>query len=255
MSIWDEIEEKKARLDATRPLALGTVAQLDAWYDVELTYTSNAIEGNTLTRSETAVVLEKGITVRGKPLKDHLEAIDHKDAIAYVRQLAQREESLREADVREIHRLVLGRSDPREAGRYSTVQRFIQGSQARFPRAAELQPLMGDFGLWLSRASATPQDAFEAHARLVTIHPFTDGNGRTGRLLMNLMLLKGGYPPAIIAPEHRPDYLDALEHRQMTGDGKGFEVFMAARLLESLDQYLEAIKNEIEAAPRPTGPG
>ena len=129
----EDIEKMKKLLDERRPLAPGTVAQLDAWYDVELTYSSNAIEGNTLTRSETAIVLEKGITVRGKPLKDHLEAADHKDALDYVRALAGRDEPLREADIRELHKLVVGRSLPKEAGRYATVQRFIQGSLVSFP--------------------------------------------------------------------------------------------------------------------------
>ena len=112
---WNRIAEKKAELDRLRPLAARSLAALAAWYDVELTFGSNAIEGNTLTRSETAIVLEKGLTIGGKPLKDHLEAIDHRDALAYVRVLAARAEKLREGDVREIHRLVLGRTDPDSA--------------------------------------------------------------------------------------------------------------------------------------------
>lgn len=250
--MWTVIHSKKAELDAKRPLTPGSIAQLDAWYDVELTYTSNAIEGNTLTRSETAIVLEKGITVRGKPLKDHLEALDHKEALDYVRVLARRDEPLREADIRELHRLVLYRSDPEQAGRYATVQRFIQGSKVQFPGPAELPSLMGDFGQWLQHASGDPRDAFEAHAQLGTIHPFADGNGRTARLLTNLMLLKTGYPPVIVGPEHRPDYLDALETRQLAGDSAPFETFMAARLIESLDLYLDAIQKELDA--RPGGP-
>lgn len=249
--MWQDIEQRKAELDAKRPLTAGSIAQLDAWYDVELTYTSNAIEGNSLTRSETAIVLEKGITVRGKPLKDHLEALDHRDALGYVRRLARRDERLREADVRELHRLVLARSDPKEAGRYATVQRFVQGSRVRFPAPAEVPACMGDFGRWLAQASGGPQDAFEAHARLVEIHPFADGNGRTARLLTNLMLLRQGYPPVIVAPEHRPDYIDALEARQMAGDPGPFAVFMATRLIESLDQYLDAIERELKARPNP----
>lgn len=243
----NRIKEKKVALDARRPLAPGTIAQLDAWYDVELTYTSNAIEGNTLTRSETAVVLEKGITVRGKPLKDHFEATDHKDALDYARRLASRNEALREGDVRELHRLVLGRSNPEQAGRYSTVQRFLKGSQVTFPPPIEIAPRMAEFGRWLMHTSEEPEDAFEAHARLVGIHPFTDGNGRTARLLMNLMLIKNGYPPLVIAPEHRPDYIDALEARHLDDENAPFVTFMTARLEESLDRYLEAIEKELEA--------
>ncbi|MEE4213357.1 MAG: Fic family protein [Parvularcula sp.] len=248
-----EIEKKKALLDERRPLTPGTLAQLDAWYDVELTYTSTAIEGNTLTRSETAIVLEKGVTVRGKPLKDHLEITDHKEALDYVRTLAAREEKLSERDVRDLHRLVLGRSNREDAGQYALVQRFIQGSTVAFPPPAEIPALMGALGQWLQEADATPENAFEAHLRLVTIHPFVDGNGRTARLLMNLVLLKGGYPPVIVAPEHRPDYIDALEASQLHGDGEPYRVFMFERLDESFDAYLDATSKELEA--RPGGPG
>ena len=178
--MWREIEEKKRRLDALRPLAARSLAVLDAWYDVELTYTSNAIEGNTLTRSETAIVLEKGLTVRGKPLKDYMEAIDHKAALDYVRVFVRRDEPLREVDVRELHKLVLLRSNPAEAGHYSQYQRAIAGSAASFPSPAEVGPLMGDIGRWLAGADPSPENAFEAHYRLVSVHPSTRSATATG---------------------------------------------------------------------------
>jgi Fic family protein len=245
--MWKEIDQKKQLLDAQRPLAAGSIRNLDAWYDVELTYTSNAIEGNTLTRSETALVLEKGLTVRGKQLKDHLEAVDHKEALDYVRQLAQSSEPLREQDVKAIHQLVLSRSNKEEAGRYSPYDRSILGSTVTFPAPSELAPLMQEFGQWLSTQDNTPQTAFEAHARLVSIHPFSDGNGRTARLLMNLVLIRGGYPPAVVLPEDKPDYIDSLEKLQLSGEGADFQNFMGAQLLKSLDRYLEAASKEIEA--------
>ena len=248
--MWREIENKRKKLDALRPLAEGTIRNLDDWYDVELTYTSNAIEGNTLTRSETAIVLEKGLTVRGKHLKDHLEAIDHKEALDYVRHLSVQDEPIREGDIREIHRLVLGRSNAQEAGRYSLHDRSILGSTVTFPTPADIAPLMAEFGQWLSKAECTPQNAFEAHARLVSIHPFTDGNGRTARLLMNLILIKGGYPPVVVTPEGRPDYIDALEHRQLSDDNSDFETLMAKQLLASLDRYLGAATKEASARPK-----
>ncbi len=249
MVTWQDIADQKAALDRKRPLARQSLEVLDAWYDVELTYTSNALEGNTLTRSETAIVLEKGLTVRGKPLKDHLEAIDHKDALAYVRTLTARNEVVREADIREIHRLVLARSNPDEAGRYSTHARAIQGSTVTFPSPAEIPALMGDFGQWIGAQDVTPETAFEAHARLVTIHPFSDGNGRTARLLMNLILLKGGYPPVAIGPDVRPEYIDSLELRQLSGDNGPFEALMRVCLHDSLAAYLEAIAKELDACP------
>ncbi|MDD9908960.1 MAG: Fic family protein [Ahrensia sp.] len=244
--MWEEIEAKKQELDSKRPLAAGSLRILDDWYDVELTYTSNAIEGNTLTRSETAIVLERGLTVRGKHLKDHLEAVDHKEALDFVRHLAIQDASLREVDIRDIHRLVLGRTDAKEAGRYSRFDRAISGSTVVFPPPADVAPLMKQFGEWLSNSPSTPETAFEAHARLVSIHPFTDGNGRTARLLMNLILIKGGYPPVIVSPEDRPDYIDALELRQTSGDNTAFENLMATQLIASLDRYIEAASKEIE---------
>lgn len=245
--MWHEIERKKAELDAKRPLTPGSIAQLDAWYDVELTYTSNAIEGNTLTRNETALVIEKGITIGGKTLKEHLEAVDHHEAIGFVRELATKRRPIREDDVRDIHGIVLSRSMPEEAGRYSTVQRRIKGSNVILPGPHKIAPLMDAFGGWLSEQPDTPANAFEAHYRLVAIHPFSDGNGRTARLLTNLILLRGGYPPVAIGPEQRKDYVDGLEHRHMTGEAGPYEAFMVSRLNVSLDAYLDAIEKELEA--------
>ena len=237
----DAIAAKKARLDALRPLDPGSLRALDAWYDVELTYTSNAIEGNTLTRIETALVLEKGLTIGGKPLKDHLEAVDHKEALDYVRALAGRDEPLREIDVRQIHQLVLARSESGEAGRYSLRPRMISGSPFILPSPAEVPALMGDFARWLAEAPVDYSTAFEAHARLVTIHPFSDGNGRTARLIMNLILLRGGYPPVVVAPEHRLAYLSALQTLQVEADPEPYRRLMAERLDAGLAHYLSIL--------------
>jgi Fic family protein len=244
-----ELETKMKRLDALRPLARESLEALERWLDVELTYTSNAIEGNTLTRQETGLVLEKGITVRGKPLKDHLEAVDHLEAWTWVKELAAGDAPITEHDVRQIHALVVGRSQREEAGRYSQTQRQIAGSRVVLPSPAEIPPLMTDFGRWLGTARPGPESAFEAHYRLVTIHPFADGNGRTARLLMNLLLLRAGWPPVVIAPEHRPDYLDALELRQTGGPAEPYLAFMHARLLESLDRYLDVLERATRSSP------
>ncbi|AFL72502.1 Fic family protein [Thiocystis violascens] len=243
----DVVRSLKQRLDRLRPLSKGALDTLAAWYEVELTYTSNAIEGNTLTRSETALVLEQGITVRGKPLKDHLEAIDHRDAWRFVRELAQRGTPVYELDIRQIHALVLGRSDRDEAGRYSQRQRMISGSLAVLPAPAEIPARMGDFAHWLASAAPNPETAFEAHFRLAAIHPFSDGNGRTARLLMNLILLQAGYPPLVIAPEQRPDYVDALEARHAHSETGPWLIFMEARLIEGLERYLEILAKEQDA--------
>jgi Fic family protein len=237
----ERLHVKKQRLDRLRPLAGRSLDALAAWYDVELTWSSNAIEGNTLTRSETAIVLEKGITIGGKPLKDHLEAIGHGDALAYVRRLAAQGEPIREIDIREIHRLVLQRIAPEDAGRYSDHQRTIAGSPLALPVPAEIPALMGDLARWLAAAPAEPETAFAAHARLVTIHPFSDGNGRTARLLTNLLLMRAGYPPVVIGPEQRARYIDALQALQLHGDPAGYEALMAERLEASLDHHLDLL--------------
>lgn len=222
---------------------------ISSWYDIELTYTSNAIEGNTLTRSETAIVLEKGLTIGGKPLKDHLEVIGHKDALDYVRALAARDEPIREGDVREMHRLVIGRVDPGEAGRYSDHQRQILGSTLVLPSPAAIPALMGDFGQWLAKAPPTPETAFTAHERLVTIHPFSDGDGRTARLLMNLVLLKGGYPPVTIGPDCRAAYIDSLQALQLGRDPVPYREFMAERLEAGLDHTLAMLDRGLDQNP------
>ena len=198
--------------------------------------------GNTLTRSETAIVLEKGITIGGKPLRDHLEALGHRDALGFVRTLARAGEKVREIDIREIHRLIMTRLDPDEAGRYSTHQRTIAGSALLLPSPAEIPPLMGDFAAWLGTAEAGPETAFEAHLRLVTIQPFSDGNGRAARLLMNLLLLQAGYPPVVIGPEHRAAYIDALQAMQLRNDPEPCRRFIAERLEASLDHHIEMLE-------------
>ncbi len=215
---------------------------LAAWYDVELTYSSNAIEGNTLTRSETAIVLEEGIAIGGKPLKDHLEALGHRDALHLVRTLAASGEAVREIDIREIHRLIQTRVDSDDAGRYRRRQRAIAGSPLVLPMPAEIPPLMGDFAAWPAGASAGPETAFEAHARLVAIHPFSDGNGRTARLAMNLVLMRAGYPPVVIGPEHRAAYIDALQALQLRSDPEPYQRFMTERLAASLDHHLAMLE-------------
>ena len=190
------VAEKKARLDALRPLRVGALEQLRHAYDVELTYTSNAIEGNRLTLRETAEVIEHGVTVGGKRLRDHLEAEDHYAAVQWMRALAVRGEPLGETVVTELHRRIVARSQPEIAGFYSPHPRRIAGSPVIFPNPLKVPALMQAFGAELASASGTAQAAFDAHFRLTAIHPFRDGNGRTARLLMNLILFRAGTRPS-----------------------------------------------------------
>ena len=179
------IQQKKAQLDGLRPLSAAALAQLQKHYDVELTYTSNAIEGNTLTLRETAEVIEHGVTVGGKSLRDHLEAVDHYEAVLWMRELAARPIPLGEDTVCELHRRIVARSQPEIAGIYSRLPRRIAGSPVIFPNPMKIPQLMGEFGAWLGKAPSDPASIFEGHFRLTAIHPFSDGNGRTARLLTN----------------------------------------------------------------------
>ena len=251
-TLLEQIAAKKAELDRLRP-QLGTgVGNLEHVHDLELTYTSNAIEGNTLSAAETTLVIEQGITIGGKPLKDHLEAIDHFDALHYVRALARQAAPLTEADIRNLHRLVVQRSNPDIAGRYADQSRFFVTDRGRhaFPSPAEVPALTGDLARWLAAAPATPETAFAAHRRLLEIHPFNDGNGRLARLLMNLVLIRGGYPPVAVRPEDRPAYIRALQDAQAGRGSENFERLLYQRLDATLREYLSAAQDALAAPTR-----
>lgn len=242
----DEIEARitarKAELDAMRPLSPDLLPQLQKHYDVALTYSSNAIEGNQLTLRETAEVIEHGITVGGKRLRDHLEAADHYEAIQWMREEVAASKPVTEATVTELHRRIVLRSNPEIAGFYSTFPRRIAGSAVVFPNPAKLPALMREFGDDLSRSEVGHHPAFDAHYRLTAIHPFPDGNGRTARLLMNLMLLRSGFPPIAIRPEDRAEYLASLERGSTTDDLSTYRQFMGRRLAETLDEYVDLFR-------------
>ena len=235
------VAEQRRVLGELRAERVGGWENYERALDLELTFTSNAIEGNTLTAVETTLVVERGLTIGGKPLRDHLEAIDHFEALGYVRRLARERRAIGELDVRNLHRLVLLRSAPDIAGRYADQGRYVltgAGRQA-FPSPAEVPALMGGFADWLARVGDEPDAAFSAHLRLVQIHPFNDGNGRVARLLMNLMLLRGGYVPVVVRPEDRVGYLEALA--VAVEDDEAFRLLLWRRLAVGLGEAVEAV--------------
>ena len=241
------LREKKELLDSYRPLPAVLVKNLEDWFRVELTYTSNAIEGNTLTRRETALVVEKGLTVGGKTLVEHLEATNHAHALDWVRQQASRSaRKLTEKDVLSIHEIILKGIDSPNAGFYRSVPVRISGSTVVLPNPRKVPDLMEAFVTWLQQGpDLHPVElAAEAHYRLVTIHPFADGNGRTARLLMNLILLMTGYPPAIIRKLDREAYLGALEKAQLGGSQDDYLQLIYKAVNRSLDIYLRAARGE-----------
>lgn len=211
-----QVDKLKGWLDSFRPLPLTVVAELKKVYDVN-TYNSNAIEGNTLTQSETALVLESGITIGGKTLREHLEVIGHKDAIDYIETLTQLEE-IGEWAIKQIHNLILRSIAPQEAGCYRQLDVKAAGTEYVYPPHYLLKDLMSEFILWLNSAESKAHHPLEyaaqAHLRFVSIHPFRDGNGQTGRLLMNLLLLRAGYPIVVISKQVRKAYIDAIADAQ-----------------------------------------
>ncbi|MDG0027528.1 Fic family protein [Trinickia sp. Y13] len=236
------IDANKATLDAARPLPTHTVASLREKLMLELTYHSNAIEGNTLTLRETKVVLE-GITVGGKSLREHLEATNHRDAILYVEEIVAKREALTEWQIRNLHSLVLKSIDPEQAGRYRQENVVIAGTSTPPPDfmhvAAEMAGLIDWYG---HSADLHPvARAAQLHTRFVKIHPFIDGNGRTGRLLLNFELMRVGYPPAIIRKEDRLAYYDALDVACVSGDYGEITALVAASVQRSLAVYLEVL--------------
>jgi Fic family protein len=236
-TLLNEIDRLKARLNEIRPLPPELVENLREVYDIRLTYNSNAIEGNTLTESETQIVIEKGITIGGKPLKDHLEAINHIEAINFIRSLATAEQVIREWDIRQLHGLVC--KGDRGAGGYRNVNVMAAGTSHHYPDAILIPEQMQELGAWLqSKPTDHPVElAAEIHYRLVTIHPFQDGNGRTARLLMNLHLLKTGYPIAVVKTQDRSLYIDNIIAWR-SGDTSPFKQMIAECVKSSLEEIL-----------------
>jgi Fic family protein len=219
------IDTLKGELDARRPLPPATVASLHEDLVLRWTYHSNAIEGNTLTLMETKVVLE-GVTVGGKTLREHLEAINHREAIRYVEQIVQTSEPLSEWQIRNLHRLVLKGIDDDNAGRYRSVDVAIAGARQAPPPHYVLAERMADFMAWYVNTGAALHPvarAAEVHTRFVLIHPFADGNGRTARLLLNLELLKAGFWPVVVPVERRLDYYTSLDAAWGNGEPGDFE--------------------------------
>lgn len=240
---FSDIDKKKRLLDSYRPLPINTVNSLHEAMVVNFTYNSNAIEGNTLTISETKVVLE-GITVGGKTMKEHLEVINHKEAILYLEDLVQSENVLTERMIKNIHSLVLKNIDDQNAGQYRKENVLISGATHRPPAHylvnEQMEHLLKQYNNeWQNKHAI--ERASLLHGEFVKVHPFIDGNGRTSRLLMNFELMKAGYPPTIIEAKHRIEYYDALDHAHVTGDYDSFIILVSQRVNEALDLWLSLI--------------
>jgi len=245
--ILQEIDRKKALIDRARPLPAIIFDKLTEYLDIEWTYNSNAIEGNTLTREETMLILKEGLTVSGKSMREHLEVTNHKNAIDYLNDLLKKGEPITQEDVKKIHYLVLEGINNRYAGNYRDVEVYISGSDQVLPKPEVVPNLMLEFSQWLVEEQEKhylPPVSFaaRAHYKFVAIHPFIDGNGRTGRLLMNLILMKYGYPIAIVECEtdKRKAYYAAIREAN-AGNIDAFERLIAQYVNQTADKYLGSI--------------
>jgi Fic family protein len=240
---FDKLDALKARLDSFRPLSEVVMRNLHEELVLQWTYNSNAIEGNTLTLKETKVALE-GITVGGKTLREHFEAINHREAILLVEELVSKGTKLTEWDIKSIHQLVLKNIDSENAGRYRSLNVLISGAQHRPMDALQVPQAMADFTAWLETEGASlhpVERAARVHGEFVKIHPFVDGNGRTSRLLMNLELMKAGFPAAVLPVSRRLEYYEVLDHAHCVGDYEPFLKLVAEVVEQSFEPYWWAL--------------
>ena len=238
-----EIDQLKSQLEALRPLPEHTVRTLHEQQILEWTYHSNAIEGNTLTLKETKVVLE-GIAIDGKSMREHFEAINHREAIAYVETVVSGKEALSEWHIKNMHQLVLKNIGDRNAGRYRQQNVVIAGASHTPTDFLHLPQAMNELMAWYQNANDLHPltRASRLHVDFVGIHPFVDGNGRTARLLMNCELLRCGYLPVILRVEQRLAYYDTLDTAHTTHNYAPFVQLVAEQERVALHHYLSVVR-------------
>ncbi|MFC5284881.1 Fic family protein [Pedobacter alpinus] len=237
--VLNEIDKIKNKLANHRDLDSYRIAQA---LELEYTFESNRIEGNTLTLKETDLVVNEGITISGKSMREHLEAINHKEAIEYLKELINKDSDFSERDLLQLHTLILKGIDAKNAGKYRDVQVMIKGSRHLPPQPYIIKKQMEDLFFWYEANKNHFHPvvlAAELSERLVTVHPFIDGNGRTSRLIMNLILLKNGYVIANIKGdvENRMRYYQSLENAQVDQRKEDFHLFVAQEELNALNRY------------------
>jgi excisionase family DNA binding protein len=241
VNIYKRILEKRNALDKLRPFNRGALAKLQETFRVDLTYNSNAIEGNSLSLSETKLVLEEGITIGGKSMREHLEVTNHSKAIDFVESLVNKPR-IEEIDVLNLHAMILDRIDPENAGFYRRGAVRISGTSYTPPNPVKVPALMQEVYALMNTKGGEPIDtAARIHQRFVDIHPFIDGNGRTARLLLNMYLMRNGYPPVIILRVERLKYIRTIMQSRAENDILPFANFVAKAVERSLDIYLDSL--------------
>ena len=242
--VFEEIEQKRERLNAMRPLTYGELNRLRQEFMVEFTYNSNAIEGNTLTLQETALVLE-GVTVDQKPLKDHLDAVGHRDAFLYIRDIATKNIPLDESTIKSIHSLVL-MNQPDDKGIYRRIPVRIMGAFTEPVQPYLIEPKMTEL-LAKNEERKETMNVIKRialfHLEFEGIHPFVDGNGRTGRLIMNLELIRHGYPAINVKFTERKRYYNAFDSFYRDNDPEPMINLVAEYVNERYDDYFRILEN------------
>ncbi|MFK7757870.1 MAG: Fic family protein [Flavobacteriales bacterium] len=242
----DRIDVLKEQWNANRPLNSTQLKKMEEYFDTRYTYESNRIEGNTLTFQETHLVVAEGLTIAGKSMNEHLEAINHAEAINWLKEMVAGAEGLSRRNVLDVHRLILKSIDSANAGSLRTVPVMISGSEHVPPQPFLLEKLMEEYFTHYERQKRILHPvllAAEMHERLVSIHPFIDGNGRTSRLLMNFILLKNGYTIANLKGDHesRMAYYNALENVQVNNNPEPFYNLILDKVEESLKEHLAMV--------------
>lgn len=238
-----EIDELKSKIDAFRPLPKDVLKQIQEYYKIGLTYSSNALEGNTLDLAETKVVIEDGLTINGKPMKDHLETLGHALAFNELLELAK-SNIITEENIKSLHKIFYVKIDSYNAGNYRQKPVIVTGANVNFPLPQELNGKMNEFIEKLPQLKEklhAVEYAAMIHALFVNIHPFVDGNGRVARLIMNLALLQAGYNITIIPPIVRADYIRALQYSNHN-NFQPFIDFISEMVLEAQKEYLRIIE-------------
>ena len=239
----ERIQKKKTELDKLRPIPSYALQSIKESMTLEWTYNSNSIEGNTLTLQETKMVIEEGFTIKGKSLREHFEAVNHQDAILYVESLITENYVLTEKDILKVHELVLHKIEKEFAGRFRTSGVRISGANFVPPNALKVDEYITELIDWVndSELDLIIKSAI-FHHRFVWIHPFFDGNGRTVRLVFNLLLMQAGFPPAIILKNDRKKYYEALNQAN-NGDYSKLVLLVIQALERSVDIYLSSLNN------------
>ena len=241
--IYAQIEANQKILLSYRPLPKETLKSLQDYYRIGLTYSSNAIEGNSLTESETKVIIEDGLTVEGKPLREIYETVGHANAYNHLNQLATNK-NIEENDIKTLHKLFYEKIDSEKAGKYRNVKVFISGSKYSVAKVDDIEPKMKKLVNWFNNNEKKIHPielAANMHKKFIFIHPFIDGNGRLARLLMNLALIRNGYNIAIIPPILRHEYIYTLEKAHT--DDTDFHNFIAQCVLNTQNDLIRLFRN------------